>query len=700
LTLNPVRFTRSVTDEFRRYQLTAFPIADPRLAAQASALLGASAFRASPLTKGPYVSLARALAQGASLSELAAEGVIHDALPGIAEFPQLFAHQEQTLRAVGDDKHVLVSTGTGSGKTESFLYPIIDRCLRLRDESAEQGLVAVLVYPMNALASDQRDRLRLLLAGTGITYGMFVGFTPSTPGQASVRHLAEGQGRDALVEAMRRRRANDEEVVPFEECASEQEIRERKPRILITNANQLELLLTRPQDFELFTGAPLRFVILDEAHTYSGATGAEVACLVRRLRAFAGKSADEVTCIATSATIVDPVHGAEVGPEFLSRLTGVGQESVELVREQYEPLTWPGRRTIPDEPTDPYATLEAVLSALGTPPPEDEPLAEEADIDRDALAEAVTSLTGEHVDLPEGLVGEALFDHLESTEPVRILMEELEHPRSLEEVTGILRERLGRTSEPPETSTAEVLAYLALGAFARRGDAPLLRPKLHMFVRGLEGAVVTFEDDPAAPVLHFSARDALGAGPGDRLPTGIFPLSVCRTCGQHYMTIHLHGYEVADGAPAGGEAAGDSAYWVAVADGDEEGASRVRFTDWFLAEGDPDEDDGDATRAKASARLDAHRSEAWLCRWCGAVRRDESESCLNLTCGRPGPLVRVYLVLEERGFRCLGCGARGGSHGGRTSEPIRPLRASSVADVHILAQEMISAAGSEEERRL
>src|SRR5262245_65543982 len=113
---------------------------------------------------------------------------------------------------------------------------------------------------------------------------MCAGSRPSTPGQAGVRHRPEGQGRDAFVEALRRRRANDEEVVPFEECASEQEIRERKPRILITNANQLELLLTRPQDFGLFTDAPLRFVVLDGAHTYSGATGAEVACPFTRLR--------------------------------------------------------------------------------------------------------------------------------------------------------------------------------------------------------------------------------------------------------------------------------------------------------------------------------------------------------------------------------------------------------------------------------
>ena len=314
MALNPVRFTRSVTEEFRRYQLTAFPIADPRLAAQASALLGAGAFRASPLTKGPYVSLARALAQGASLAISQPRASSIRRSPGSRSFRSSSLTRSRRCGPSGDGKNALVSTGTGSGKTESFLFPIIDHCLRLRDEGAEEGLVAVLVYPMNALASDQRDRLRLLLAGTGITYGMYVGSTPANPGERVSGTSPRVQGRDALVDALRRRRANDEDVVPFEECASEHEIRERKPRILITNANQLELLLTRQKDFELFTGAPLRFVVLDEAHTYSGATGAEVACLVRRLRAFAGKSADEVTCIATSATIVDPERGSRRRP--------------------------------------------------------------------------------------------------------------------------------------------------------------------------------------------------------------------------------------------------------------------------------------------------------------------------------------------------------------------------------------------------
>ena len=88
--------------------------------------------------------------------------------------------------------------------------------------------------------------------------------------------------------------------------------------------------------------------------------------------------------------------------------------------------------------------------------------------------------------------------------------------------------------------------------------------------------------------------------------------------------------------------------------------SACRFTDWFLAEGGPeDEEDGNGERrrSKATARLDERRSEAWLCTQCGCVHRDEADACLNPQCAQPGPLARIYLVHEPKAFRCLGCGA-------------------------------------------
>ena len=82
------------------------------------------------------------------------------------------------MRATQGGKTTLISTGTGSGKTECFLYPIVGCCLTLRDEGVAPGIRAVIVHPMNALAENQLARLRGLLSGTGIPFGMYVGKTP------------------------------------------------------------------------------------------------------------------------------------------------------------------------------------------------------------------------------------------------------------------------------------------------------------------------------------------------------------------------------------------------------------------------------------------------------------------------------------------------------------------------------------------
>jgi ATP-dependent helicase YprA (DUF1998 family) len=134
-----------------------------------------------------------------------------------------------------------------------------------------------------------------MLGGTGITFGQWVGTTPDKESDVIVERFA-GSSRQAYLAARKQRReeaqAEDRAVRPLappEECCSEEDIRSRKPRILITNYRQLEILATRLPDVGLFADAPLKYLVFDEAHTYSGATGAEVACLIRRIRALAGK---------------------------------------------------------------------------------------------------------------------------------------------------------------------------------------------------------------------------------------------------------------------------------------------------------------------------------------------------------------------------------------------------------------------------
>ena len=339
--LNPVAYTERIVKSFLRYQLTAYPFSDSRLHAQMRELLSLDETRRSPLLKGPYVSLSRPFREGATVAALVAEGLLH---PHLRErVPQslatLHSHQEQAIRAIAAGRTTLVSTGTGSGKTECFLYPIVGQCLRLRDEGAAPGISAVVVYPMNALAEDQLMRLRGLLAGTGIPFGLYVGKTPEREAQvAGVRLPADSSRADYRARVERARSdATGETIYPPEELCSREAMRAAggQPRILLTNVKQLELLLTRQQDVELFADARLDYLVFDEAHTFTGALGAEAACLVRRLRAFCRADAAHTTCVATSATIVDRQQ-PDAARNFAARFFGVPAQAVATVGEDYE----------------------------------------------------------------------------------------------------------------------------------------------------------------------------------------------------------------------------------------------------------------------------------------------------------------------------------------------------------------------------
>ena len=132
--INPVQFAHGVCDEFLRYLFSAFPLSDPELADQARKLLERPSSLDIPLVKGPFVSLSESFAKGELVQKLASEGRLHHVMPGLIDYPMMYLHQQQVFDAVKAGQHVLVATGTGSGKTESFLYPIIDDLLRQRDQ--------------------------------------------------------------------------------------------------------------------------------------------------------------------------------------------------------------------------------------------------------------------------------------------------------------------------------------------------------------------------------------------------------------------------------------------------------------------------------------------------------------------------------------------------------------------------------------
>lgn len=661
--LNPITYTERVVGNFLRYQLTAYPFADQRLYAQMRKLLSLEQTRETPLMQGPFVSLSRSFRTGARVADMVAEGRLHPFMQNLIPYDHLYGHQEKAIRAVSEERHVLVSTGTGSGKTETFLYPIISRCLHLRDEKAPEGIISVLVYPMNALAEDQLLRMRGLLAGTGIPFGMYVGKTPERRADVTGRRLKAGASRSDYLAALEKaQKERSGEVHPAEERCSREEMRDPagRPRILLTNVKQLELLLTRQRDVELFDGARLEFLVFDEAHTYGGAAGAETACLVRRLRTFCGRTPEQTVCVGTSATLAGPEGGEQPARDFAARFFGVDPQRVVLVTEEYEKDDWsPHRESPPAPPGDPGDHLRQVLQAL------------EGEDNGLRLAEAYRDLTGSWLEPGAGW-SQALHGRLSRNELCFRLSELLGRPRPLNTLVQELSDRIGRA-----VTEQEALCWLALGAAAQREGRPLLRPVVHVFVRGVERAVVTFPENETEPRLWLSVEQEREATEDELFP---FPVLSCTTCGQHYFVHHLEDFVLTSHGPGGGQALADRTFWPAKEEG--QGGLRVLLYDLLVSE-DEEED-------SPSGVFGLH-----VCRWCGAAHPAAVERCDG--CGREKPTVLLQAVPSTekdpgRLTKCLSCSAQGRRSGGRYLEPARAVRAVTVSDVHILAQNMIQEA--------
>lgn len=209
-----------------------------------------------------------------------------------------FKHQNRAWRRLTSTdqppQSTIVTTGTGSGKTECFLLPILDHCLRARRQG-QQGIKAIVLYPMNALAADQEKRFARFiwcapaLRAAGIRVGNYTGrYDAADPGASAdsgTRAMGEEHG--------------------ISHHATQQD---DPPDILLTNYKMLDYLLLRPQDQRLWgCNAPgvLRYLVLDEIHTYDGAQGADVACLIRRLKERLGIPKGALCVVGTSATLDD-----------------------------------------------------------------------------------------------------------------------------------------------------------------------------------------------------------------------------------------------------------------------------------------------------------------------------------------------------------------------------------------------------------
>ncbi|MBU2115364.1 MAG: DEAD/DEAH box helicase [Gammaproteobacteria bacterium] len=244
-----------------------------------------------------------------------------------------YIHQLEAWRVLNQEKprSTVVTSGTGSGKTECFLVPLLNDLAKQvkQQDSPLIGVQAIMLYPLNALINSQQERLSAWTRGFDgkIRYALYTGETENT----------------APPKATKAFKTNKPEKVEYRE-----DIRNAPPPILVTNSTILEYMLVRPIDREILSKSKrkLKWIILDEAHTLVGTQAAEISMLLRRTMIAFDVKPEDVRFVATSATIGDAKdweRTEKLLKEFLAGLAGVAPEQVSVVK---------GKRFIPSIPDD------------------------------------------------------------------------------------------------------------------------------------------------------------------------------------------------------------------------------------------------------------------------------------------------------------------------------------------------------------
>lgn len=600
--IDAVATSDEIKATYRRYLSSLLAVRDPKI----DAALRHAIDSTDMLDKGPFLEATPPYAPGMSLRNLIAEGVV---TRGFAELAgqalpldrPLYVHQEQSIRKVAAGRNVVVATGTGSGKTESFLIPILDSLVREREQGMlGPGVRALLLYPMNALANDQIKRLRGLLTDyPDITFGRYTGETETDPRKA----------REAFAELN-----IDEPLLP-NEILSRQEMRERPPHLLLTNYAMLEYLLLRPLDMDLFaTGAESnwRFIVVDEAHVYDGTQGAEIAMLLRRVRDRVAPDR-AIQCIATSATV-----GGDSDPTAVTRFAS------SLFGESFE---WQQ-----DDPT----RQDIVMARRVEAPPgpywgpltadEYEEIARHPD-PASVVLEAARNAGWERAHDGTMTAATAL-SHEKSLAVMRATL--AKGPQTFGRVASAT---FGESADGP----AGLAAMVDLASTLQEADGTTpLSARYHLFLRATEGAFTCLS--PKGPHLHLARHSVC---PDCEAPA--FEIGSCKRCG----AVHVYGTPT----PEGGalylrpRQANSRGTWFVLGDHDA-----LTDEDETAAVDDGDDVSGDGAKlcTQCGALADA---DAQTCGGCGATdlrpvrklkqRGEEIAGCL--VCGARGAAtVRVF----------------------------------------------------------
>lgn len=407
-----------------------------------------------------------------------------------------YVHQQTAFtRLTGDDgKSTLIATGTGSGKTECFLYPILEYCYQHR---GEKGIKALIIYPMNALATDQAKRIAEIIWKSpelrgNVTAGMYVG--------GSDLHGSPVMSEDTII-------------------TKKDTMLNNPPDILMTNYKMLDYLLVRPKDASLWEDNKpdtLKYIAVDELHTFDGAQGTDLACLLRRLKSRLYTPTGYLCCIGTSATMGSKDNGKNI-LQYAEEIFGEPFEEEAIVTEdRLSPDEFFAGQEITDF-TMPSAHHVEQLTAL---------VAQDNEISYLELArDAWTDLTGVDILSPEGRI--TLGDHLMHHSFVQAMIGMMKgNYHQVQNIIEELKINYPALKEMGDAETA-VNALIALISHARTGTVENLRPFLNvqvqLWMRELRRLVAKVSGND----VSYSIAHDLNANQAKRY----LPVVNCRDCG-------------------------------------------------------------------------------------------------------------------------------------------------------------------------
>lgn len=487
---DPIQASNNIRDEFISYIATSFHLADREYAKQFVEALG----RENAVSKGPYLDISDSFESGKSITKLIKKDelspLFQELEPGVSEgnkeiklVRNLYKHQEESIRRINAGKNIVVTTGTGSGKTECFILPIINHLLREKETGTlNDGVRAILIYPMNALANDQMKRLRLILKQyPDITFGVYNRNTPyeDEAGIAEYGRIFKDKDGKAMKPLIN-------------EAISRKTMQTRPPHILVTNYAMLEYMMLRPNDDLVFSGARLRFLVLDEAHIYRGATGIETSLLLRRLKARISNPG-EVQHILTSATLGGKEADADI-VSFASTLCDAAFGADDIIRST---------TVMPPLPEVSQDIPFELFAKLAHP---------------DTSMDVILNKYGIQADSSKS-DAEILYDLCVSSKAYKVLRECATRPMTVHEIASSMRKYMN-------LEDIDLVNLIHVASKAERNKTALIKARYHMFVRALEGAYITLNQNKRLYLTRQNYADINGD------IWKVFEAAICDDCGR------------------------------------------------------------------------------------------------------------------------------------------------------------------------